>query len=113
MSARKLEPILEAFPQAAMFVRAYDRRHLMDLASVDVHFTVRELFESAVTMGRAALELFCIDDDEVDRVERSYRDRDRERLDSQAASGDLHALKDRMFRPDNPLADVKGESESG
>jgi hypothetical protein len=27
------------------------------------------------------------------------------RLDEQAASGDLHALKDMMFRPDNPLGD--------
>ena len=29
--------------------------------------------------------------------------RDEERLDIQASSGDLHALKERMFSPDNPL----------
>jgi voltage-gated potassium channel Kch len=106
VDARKIEPILEAFPQAAVLVRAYDRVHLMDLAKVDIHYSVREMFESAVVMGRKALRLFCIDDEEVERVEREYRMRDRERLDSQTASGDLHALKERMFTPDNPLGDA-------
>ena len=77
MTARRLEPILEAFPQAAIFVRAYDRLHLMELAKVDLRYTVRELFELAVAMGREALELFCVDADEVNRVECEYRARDR------------------------------------
>jgi monovalent cation:proton antiporter-2 (CPA2) family protein len=111
VDARRIEPILEAFPQAAIFVRAYDRVHLMDLAKVDIHYSVREMFESAVVMGRKALRLFCVDADEVDRVEREYRMRDRERLDSQAASGDLHSLKERMFTPDNPLADAVAGDE--
>jgi glutathione-regulated potassium-efflux system protein KefB len=108
MNARRLEPILEAFPQDAIFVRAYDRLHLMELAKVDVRYTVRELFESAVAMGREALKLFCVDADEVNRVECEYRARDEERLVSQTASGDLHALSERMFTPDNPLADRGG-----
>jgi glutathione-regulated potassium-efflux system protein KefB len=105
LTARRLEPILAAFPQAAVFVRVFDRRHLIELRSIDLEYMVRELFESAVAMGREALTLFCIDADEVDRVEGEYRRRDEERLDIQASSGDLHALKERMFRPDNPLAD--------
>ena len=108
---RKLEPILEAFPQAAVFVRAFDRRHLLELNSLDLKFAIRELFESAVAMGREALALFCIDAGEVDRVEQEYRRRDRERLDIQAASGDLHALKERMFSPDNPLPDAEPVAE--
>jgi glutathione-regulated potassium-efflux system protein KefB len=102
---RRLEPVLEAFPQAAVFVRAYDRRHLMEIAPLDLKFTIRELFESAVAMGREALALFCVDAEEVDRVEREYRERDLQRLDSQTAAGDLHAAKGLMFRPDNPLRD--------
>lgn len=105
MSARRLEPILEAFPQAAIFVRAYDRVHLIELGKVDLRYTVRELFESAVAMGREALTLFCVDEAEVNRVECEYRARDQERLVSQAVSGDLHALSERMFTPDNRLAD--------
>lgn len=105
LSARRLQPILEAFPQAAVFVRVYDRLQVIELNGLDLQHVVRELFESAVAMGRAALTLFCIDEEEVDRVECEYRQRDRERLEIQAASGDIHALKERMFRPDNPLAD--------
>ena len=102
---QRLEPILEAFPQAAILVRAYDRRHLIDLRSLDLDYVGRELFEAAVAMGREALSLFCVDKAEVDRVEEEYRRRDQERLDLQAGSGDFHALKERMFRPDNPLPD--------
>ncbi|HEY0112999.1 MAG TPA: monovalent cation:proton antiporter-2 (CPA2) family protein [Allosphingosinicella sp.] len=105
---RKLEPILEAFPQAAVFARAFDRRHLIELQKLDLRCTIREVFESAVAMGREALGLFCVDEEEAERVEREYRERDRERLDSQAASGDLHAMKHTMFGPDNPLAAVTG-----
>jgi glutathione-regulated potassium-efflux system protein KefB len=105
LSPRKVELVAEAFPQAALFVRVFDRREVMAFASVDLALVVREVFESAVTMGREALKLFCIDDAEVDRVEEEYRRRDRERLEIQKSSGDLQALKERMFRPDNPLAD--------
>ena len=105
VTARKLEPILEAFPQAAVMVRAYDRLQLMDLESLDLKFTIREVFESAVVMGREALGVLGIAREEAERVEREYRERDRERLDSQAASGDLHAMQDRMFGPDNRLDD--------
>jgi voltage-gated potassium channel Kch len=106
LTARKLEPILEAFPQAAVFVRAFDRRHLIELRSLDLKYVVREVFESAVAMGREALSLFCIDEQEVARVEQEYRRRDAERLDIQASSGDLHALKERMFSPENPLPEA-------
>ena len=108
LTPRRLEPILEAFPQAAVFVRAFDRRHLIEFRTLDVHCIVRELFESAVAMGREALALFCVDAEEVDRVEAEYRRRDAERLDIQASSGDLHALKERMFRPGNSLPDRDG-----
>ena len=105
LTPRKLEPILEAFPQAAVMVRAFDRLHLIELRALDLKCVIREVFESAVEMGREVLSLFCVDAEEVARVEAEYRRRDSERLDIQASSGDLHALKERMFRPDNPLAD--------
>jgi glutathione-regulated potassium-efflux system protein KefB len=104
LTARKLEPILEAFPQAAVFVRAFDRVHLMELAPLDIKGTVREVFESAVAMGREALTLFLDDAEEAKRVEREYRDRDSERLQHQTESGDLHAFKESMFSPENAIA---------
>jgi len=112
LTAAKLEPILEAFPQAAVLVRVFDRLHLMELARLDVAAVHRELFESAVLMGREALGLFHVDAEEVGRVEGEYRERDLERLRSQSASGDLHARKDNMFGPDNPLRDRKGRRDA-
>ncbi|QAY78865.1 cation:proton antiporter [Sphingosinicella sp. BN140058] len=107
LNAHRLEPILEAFPQAAIFVRAFDRLHLMEMGAADIKFAVREVFESAVLMGREALTAFGFEPDEVSRVEQEYRDRDRERLESQSRSGNLHALRERMFTPDNRLADAE------
>ena len=105
-----LSAVLEAFPQAAILVRAFDRVHLMEIGKLDVTFAQRELFESAVKMGRAALKASGLQDGELDRVEREYRKRDEERLQSQNASGDLHAGKERSFGQGRHLAD---EVESG
>ncbi|MDQ8754893.1 cation:proton antiporter [Sphingosinicella sp. LHD-64] len=105
LTAHRLQPILEAFPHAAVFVRVFDRRQLIEFASLDLRHAVREMFESAIAMGREALSLFCVTPEEVDRVEEEYRRRDRERLEIQKSSGDLQALKERMFSPGNPLAD--------
>ena len=107
----KLEPILEAFPQAAVFVRVFDRRHYIDLDGLDVVGVYRELFESAVLMGREALHCFDINEHEAGRVEAEYRARDRERLEGQSKTGDLHTLKERMFTADNSMEDEVEESD--
>jgi len=99
--------VLEAFPQAAVLVRAFDRVHLMKFDGLDLKFAQRELFESAVTMGRAALKVVGVSQEEVDRVDREYRLRDCERLERQSATGDLHAGLDRSFSPDRSLPDVE------
>jgi glutathione-regulated potassium-efflux system protein KefB len=100
---QRLEGILETFPQAAVFVRAFDRRHVMDLSNLDLAGVVREVFESAVLMGGRALRQLGVDEEEAERVAAEYRERDRVRLESQSASGDLHEGKETMFRADNPL----------
>ncbi len=99
LDARKLEPILAAFPQAQVFVRTFDRRHVMAMDGSDVAGIYREVFESAVVMGRDALMALGVDKREVVRIERGYRDRDAERLAEQSKSGDIAALKHRLFRP--------------
>jgi glutathione-regulated potassium-efflux system protein KefB len=103
MPPQRLEGILETFPQAAVFVRAFDRRHVMELSQLDLASVVREVFESAVLMGRQALCQLGVDQEEAERIISEYRDRDRIRLESQSASGDLHSGKETMFRADNPL----------
>lgn len=97
--------VLEAFPQASVMVRVFDRRHLMEFTSLDLSFAQRELFESAVAMGKRALKAVGIEPGEIDRVDREYRIRDCERLERQSATGDLHAGDDRSFSADRFLLD--------
>ena len=107
-----MRQVLEAFPHAKVMARVFDRRHLIALDGLDLAFAQRELFESAVVMGRAALNAMGLQPGEVERVEREYRLRDCDRLERQAATGDLHAGKERAFRPDQPLPD-EVEAEPG
>jgi len=97
--------VLDAFPQARVMVRTFDRRHMIDLDGLDLAYTQRELFESAVKMGRAALKEAGVAPAEIDRVENEYRLRDCERLERQAETGDLRAGIERSFAPDRALPD--------
>jgi glutathione-regulated potassium-efflux system protein KefB len=99
LDAHRLEPILEAFPQAQVLVRTFDRRHVMRMDGVEVSGIYREVFESAVSMGRDALLALGVAAPEARRVERAYRERDAERLAEQSKSGDIATLKERIFRP--------------
>jgi voltage-gated potassium channel Kch len=101
----KLKAVLKAFPQALVMVRVFDRRDEIAYDGLDVALIQREVFESAVVMGREALHRLSIADREVARVEREYRERDNERLGRQSATGDLHAGIERSFGADRPLAD--------
>jgi len=89
-----LASVRESFPHAALFVRTFDRRHVMKLAGADIAFQVRELRESAIAMGRAALDHLDTDASEVERLERDYRENDMARLQAQIEADDLHAGKE-------------------
>lgn len=99
-----LEKVQQAFPQAGLLVRVFDRRHWIALDGIDLTGVVREVHESAVLMGRMALHRLGVDPAEIERIEAAYRQRDEERLGMQSASGDLHSGQDRMFHPSRPLA---------
>jgi hypothetical protein len=81
----------------------------MELSGLDLVLAERELFESAVVMGKAALRASGIGVDEVERVEREYRLRDCERLERQSESGDIKAGWERAFSEDRALPDEKAE----
>jgi len=113
LNARKMEPILEAFPQAQVFVRAFDRRQVMALGGVELAGVFREVFESAVCMGREALAALGVDQAEIDRIERGYRERDSSRLARQSETGDLTTDKHTIFRPGEMLGDDEGALTPG
>ncbi len=103
MTRDAVAAVLEAFPRAAVMVRAFDRVHLIELDGLNLAFAQRELFESAVVMGKAALRASGVDPHEIERVEREYRLRDCERLELQSETGDLGAALERSFSADRPL----------
>ncbi len=100
LDAAALEPIVAAFPKAAIVVRAFDRRHMIRLEEGGQTGVVREIFESAVVMGRMALEALGVDGGGVDRAEEEYRRADADRYAIQRDTGDLHAAAHLMLRPE-------------
>lgn len=94
----QIETVLESFPQAAVFVRAYDRRQLIAFDNLDLAGVVREVHESAVLMGRQALAALGHSQAAIDDGESDYRTRDSMRLKAQIATGDLQALKEIYHR---------------
>ncbi len=97
-----LATVKAAFPNAKLLVRLFDRRHELALREIEVAGTVRELFESAIVMGRQALESIGVEEGELDRIEEDYRERDRRRLDAQHDAGDLRAALQLIHRPGRP-----------
>ena len=86
-----LDPIVAAFPQARVLVRAFDRRQMMALGNDATSFALREVFESAVLMGRLALVALDTSEDRIDEVERTYRAEDLDLLEEQTSTGDPYA----------------------
>ncbi|HLO20771.1 MAG TPA: monovalent cation:proton antiporter-2 (CPA2) family protein [Sphingomicrobium sp.] len=110
LSRSAVQSVLDAFPQASVMVRAFDRRHLIELRGLDLVLAERELFESAVVMGRAALRASGIGSREIERVEHEYRLRDCERLERQRETGDIRAGWETSFGEGRPLPDEKAAS---
>ena len=96
-NAALMASVKEQFPDAAILVRAFDRRGVVSLSGAPVDFVVRELFESAISMARKALETLGESLQSIDEAESAYRDRDCERLEQQFASGDFLSGRDRIF----------------
>ena len=95
----RLDAVRQAFPHLKVLVRAHDRMHYMRLVSADIDLVVRELFHSALEVGRIALRELGTSEDTIDAITEEYVRRDNERLALQVASGDIMAGRDTIFRP--------------
>lgn len=93
LSPELIEGVHKAFPNASIFVRAFDRRAVIKLKGAPLEGVVREVLESAVKMGRMALKSIGVDETEIDRTEDTYRLRDKERLRAQVEAGDIRAAR--------------------
>lgn len=91
LDAANLSAVHEAFPQATIFARAYDRRSVMKMSGAPVEGVVREVMESAIMMARRAMTSVGVDEPEIAKTETEYRKRDLARLHAQKETGDLYA----------------------
>lgn len=85
--------VQEAFPQAAIYVRGYDRRSVMKLGRGPQRYVIREVHESAIRMALLGMDALGLSEADIDRAEESYRRSDRLRLQRQLDSGDLRAAR--------------------
>ncbi|WP_170003498.1 cation:proton antiporter [Pseudopontixanthobacter vadosimaris] len=94
VDAAMLHAVRAAFPQASIMVRTFDRRSMLRIKTAPVQFIVREVRESAIAMGRAALSELGLGTGAVTAVETRFRAIDMERLERQHMTGDLKAGSD-------------------
>lgn len=97
LSAELIDSVHAAFPKAALYVRAFDRRALIRLERGPASLVIREVIESAIAMARAALDGAGLSQEAINRAEALFRGRDRERLEIQIESGDVRAAHDRII----------------
>jgi CPA2 family monovalent cation:H+ antiporter-2/glutathione-regulated potassium-efflux system protein KefB len=112
MDTEMLESVHHAFPNATIFVRAFDRRSVMKMKGAPIAGAVRELLESAVVMARRAMEAVGVDGQEIDKTEAEYRRRDAARLEVQKESGDIYAGRDGMFSQAAQAAAAEADIEA-
>lgn len=91
LDADSLLPVRETFPDARLFVRAFDRRQMLRLMPMDDMNIVREVFESSVHMADSALQMLHMHSDRRAEVIAEFRRRDRARMKAQFETGNLRA----------------------
>lgn len=94
--------VQEAFPEAAIYVRGYDRRTVMKLGRGPQRYVLREVHESAIRMALLGLDALGLSEGEIDRAEETYRRHDRARLRVQLDTGEVRAARFRMPDGDGP-----------
>ena len=99
VDAATLKPVVDAFPQAKVLTRVFDRRQLMAIDGAGTSGAVREVFESSIALGLMALEQLDVDPREMEDVEATLRHLDQTRFDAQMVDGDLSAGMDHRFKP--------------
>ena len=105
---RIVDLVLDEFPQTRLFVRAYDRVHLLSLQARGIDYGERETFEGGLKFGAKTLEGLGVDETTAVELADETRERDYARLALQASEG-IMAGRDLVYykRPVSPEPLVK------
>jgi glutathione-regulated potassium-efflux system protein KefB len=89
-TATRIARLVQAeFPLAGLLVRSYDREHALALVQMGIKTQVRETFDSAMTMGEAALAALGVPPEEIAEVVEDVRRRDVERFGLELIGGEM------------------------
>ena len=91
-----IDLIRKHYPDIKIYARAYDRIHALELTNKEIDFQIREIFESALLMGRALLDGMDVPPERVDYVIEDVRKRDLGRLHLQQVKG-VFAGNDQLY----------------
>lgn len=101
LDAETLMPVRQTFPATKLFVRAFDRQQAMRLMEDREIRIVREVFESSIRMSADALKSFGTSKENVAKIIKEFRHRDKARLMAQFETGDMHAGQRHSFGGDD------------
>ncbi len=90
VTTRIAKLVRDAFPNAVVLARAFDREHALELIKEGVDHQMREVFHSALALGGEVLEVLGVDPDEIGAIAEGVIRRDAERLALQMA-GDIYS----------------------
>ncbi len=93
---RIVELMRAEYPLVKVMARSFDRGHSIELVQAGVEFQIREVFESALLMGRETLLRLGTDELEADEIIAGVRERDQERFEAQVLGG-LSAGRDLLL----------------
>ena len=95
-ATRIAELVRHEFPLVKVFARAFDRGHALTLVRLGVTYQIREVFESALAFGAAAIAAMGATVEEVAEVVERVRENDHKRFEAQML-GDLQAGRDLLL----------------
>jgi monovalent cation:proton antiporter-2 (CPA2) family protein len=87
LSLKIVDIVRKEFPLAKVLVRSFDRAHSLALMERNVDYEIREMWESSISFGHAALRALGFAEERAMAVEQDIRRRDIARLDLQRAQG--------------------------
>jgi CPA2 family monovalent cation:H+ antiporter-2/glutathione-regulated potassium-efflux system protein KefB len=87
---KAIRAIRSTFPETAIFCRAADQEHAAELAADGVDYAIREIFESGIAFGKAALEHVGLTPERIAAIEAELRNRERpgREAESEGIGGD-------------------------